>query len=75
MKWNRKDRTKAHRNLKGLKASWTNASVDFVISQNTWSVVFEDEEGRTVDPVDEFLLNLVSLRETNVTSTGVLIRT
>ena len=56
MKQKRKDRTKAHRNLKGLKAAWTNASMDFVISNNRWPVVFEDNDGRVVDLVDEFIL-------------------
>jgi len=56
MKQKKKDRTKAHRKLQGLKASWTNASIDFVISQNRWPVVFEDDEGRIVDLVEEFVL-------------------
>ena len=56
MKQKKKDRTKAHRYLKGLKASWTNASVDFVVSQNKWPVIFEDQDGDVVDLVDEFVL-------------------
>ena len=56
MKQKKKDRTKAHRSLKGLKASWVNSSVDFVVSQNRWPVIFEDGEGRVVDLIDEFVL-------------------
>ena len=56
MKQKKCDRTKAHRNLKGLKAAWVNASVDFVISQNRWPVIFEDGDGGMVDLVDEFAL-------------------
>ena len=55
-KQKRKDRTKAHRFLKGLKASWTNASVDFVISQNKWPVIFTNTDGKVVDLVDEVVL-------------------
>ena len=55
-KQQKKDRTKAHRDLKGLKASWVNASTDFGISQNRWPVIFEDGEGLTVDLVDEYVL-------------------
>ena len=57
--WSRqksKDTTKGHRYLKGLKASWVNASVDFVLSMNMWPVVFEDQEGNTVDLTDEVVL-------------------
>ena len=56
MKQKKTDRTKAHRNLKGLKAAWVNASVDFVVSQNRWPVIFEDADGGVVDLVDEFAL-------------------
>ena len=49
-------KTKPHRYLKGLKASWVNASVDFVLSMNMWPVVFEDDEGNTVDLTDEVVL-------------------
>ena len=56
MKQKKTDRTKAHTKLKGLKAAWVNASVDFVISQNRWPVIFEDDDGRIVDLVDEFVL-------------------
>ena len=56
LKQKKRDKTKAHRFLKGLKASWTNASVDFAISQNKWPVIFTDAEGDTVDLVDEFVL-------------------
>ena len=55
-KQKRKDNTKAHRFLKGLKASWTNASVDFVISQNKWPVIFTNTDGKVVDLVDEVVL-------------------
>ena len=55
-KQRKKDKTKAHRFLKGLKASWTNSSVDFAIAQNKWPVLFEDSDGDTVDLVDEFVL-------------------
>ena len=55
-KQKRKDKTKAHTSLKGLKASWTNASIDFCISQNKWPVIFEDENGQVVDLSDEFVL-------------------
>ena len=33
-----------------------NSSVDFVVSQNRWPVIFEDGEGRVVDLIDEFVL-------------------
>ena len=56
MKQKQKNNTKAHRSLKGLKASWTNASVDFAISQNKWPVMFENLVGEMVDLVDEFVL-------------------
>ena len=55
-KQKKKDRTKSHRWLKGLKASWTNASVDFVISQNKWPVIFTNRDGHVVDLVDEVVL-------------------
>ena len=51
-----KDTTKGHRFLKGLKASWVNASVDFVLSMNMWPVIFEDRDGNTVDLTDEVVL-------------------
>ena len=51
-----KDKTKPHRYLKGLKASWVNASVDFVLSCNMWPVVFQNRIGETVDLTDEVVL-------------------
>ena len=52
----KKDTTKAHRFLKGLKASWVNASVDFVLSLNKWPVIFVDSDGDTVDLTVEVIL-------------------
>ena len=54
-KQKRKDRTKGHRFLQGLKASWVNVALDFVISKNKWPVVFEARDGQTVDLLDEFI--------------------
>ena len=52
----KKDKTKPHRFLQGLKASWVNASIDFVISQNKWPVLFDDRHGHAVDLRNEFVL-------------------
>ena len=46
----------SHSRLKGLQGKRLNASFDFTIDSNKWCVIFKDDEGVTVNLVDECII-------------------